>query len=617
MISIAFSSLISYVVIQSTSQFTVKNSLSCIQKSVNVHHAILKRKKGKGEDLETGLLEASTKSNESEIQKLIKQKLDSWKSLKEAGILDKLYDEDGEVSNDTIEEVNKLSSNLRNGIGIEQTKSKKLELSDEGDSLHASNDNTISTIKEKIKSLTSKKGSALALYSILNELKDKKVAQSNIDIVEDVLMALSRQNSSAFAVSGYEFYTSLDISHSAVKTETVLATKSNNSFRKGSGNASLASFPIRFVTSCAAHGLTDASRSIATSLLSSSAATSAELLPAVICTEAYSLLQKAVSFKSKATKRLLLKQQSHDMELSDLTLTMASTGTEKLTLLLKAFRTNINNYSVSEANVVIRVLGKLRMTEEIFMLLDAMRSSGVPPNDESLEFLANAIVCSVEEQKTAKTMAELPSPDQRVPEILFAGRSNVGKSSLVNMLCNRKALASTSATPGHTKAFHFFCVNKDRTDVPSFHIVDVPGMGYAEAANNTQDSWRSLLERYMSVRDPVAAICHLVDSRHKLTTTDKQIINMVTRAAEARRLAGRALFNYVVVLTKTDRSTKADLDASIEDAKKGTQELAAALGAGESGVPILSTSSALRTGRDGLWKVLQELITQKNKKQKK
>ena len=104
-------------------------------------------------------------------------------------------------------------------------------------------------------------------------------------------------------------------------------------------------------------------------------------------------------------------------------------------------------------------------------------------------------------------------------------RSNVGKSSLVNFLVNRKTLASTSSTPGHTTQFHFFNINKDRSDyLPHFRLVDVPGLGYAETdTTNIQDSWRSLLDRYISVREPLAAVFHLIDSRHKITPTDEQV----------------------------------------------------------------------------------------------
>jgi len=68
------------------------------------------------------------------------------------------------------------------------------------------------------------------------------------------------------------------------------------------------------------------------------------------------------------------------------------------------------------------------------------------------------------------------------------------------MICNRKSMASTSATPGHTKEFHFYAVNKDRKDIQSFYLVDVPGLGYAQADEGKMDSWKNLIERYLAVR---------------------------------------------------------------------------------------------------------------------
>jgi GTP-binding protein len=74
------------------------------------------------------------------------------------------------------------------------------------------------------------------------------------------------------------------------------------------------------------------------------------------------------------------------------------------------------------------------------------------------------------------------------------------------MICNRKSLASTSATPGHTKQFHFFAVNRGRVDIPSFHLVDVPGLGFAQVNGSKIDSWKNLLDRYLTVRSPLKVI---------------------------------------------------------------------------------------------------------------
>ncbi|KAJ1443926.1 P-loop containing nucleoside triphosphate hydrolase protein, partial [Ochromonadaceae sp. CCMP2298] len=134
-------------------------------------------------------------------------------------------------------------------------------------------------------------------------------------------------------------------------------------------------------------------------------------------------------------------------------------------------------------------------------------------------------------------------------QVVFVGRSNVGKSSLVNFLLNRKALASTSATPGHTKQFHLFAVNEKQGGLgpPSFRLVDVPGIGYAEAAEQKQDSWRGLLQRYLARREPLKLVCHLVDARHKVTAADKEVCAYVSMSR------GTAPFRYAILLTKGDK----------------------------------------------------------------
>ena len=87
-----------------------------------------------------------------------------------------------------------------------------------------------------------------------------------------------------------------------------------------------------------------------------------------------------------------------------------------------------------------------------------------------------------------------------------------------------QALASISATPGHTKEFNFYTINKDRTDVPVFAFVDVPGLGYAETVDeNRQVSWKSLLQRYMAKRSSLRLVCHLIDGRHTVTAADKEV----------------------------------------------------------------------------------------------
>jgi len=565
---------------------------------------------------EWAALEKAEKANADEIKALYRAKLEQWNEMKNTGILEKLsVNED--LSQEIIEDMDKLSKKLIGERFLlksskkQMTAEKSLSEHSSGETDKHSKSAVQSEFQEKLKSVQTKKDASLALYNLLNEVKDKGLLSCHPELVQDIMMAISRQDSSTYASAAYDLYSKWCDSEMVPK-DTVHSIRSRAK-RTKSSSSSTPSFILQYLTSCAANGLTEASRNIATTLLSSNSFTSAQLLPAVICTEVYTILEKK-PFRSKTVSRLVQKKQTHN-KLQDATLLSArqtspsqqGVSSEKLSLLLKVFRENIRDYHISEVNLVIRVLGKLKLTEEIFELLDVMRAAGNSPNDESLEFLANAIVYSVEEISTAVSMTDLPSPDMNTPEILFAGRSNVGKSSLVNLLCNRKALASTSATPGHTQAFHFFSVNKDRRDVPSFHIVDVPGMGYAETANNTQVSWRSLLERYLTVRDPLLSVCHLVDSRHGLTDTDKQIIQMISRASIEREAMGRHPFTYTLVLTKTDRASTKQLNKTLHTVEDGTKELASRLNMNQK-VPIVNTSSVLKIGRDEMWRILQRVI---------
>lgn len=292
----------------------------------------------------------------------------------------------------------------------------------------------------------------------------------------------------------------------------------------------------------------------------------------------------------------------------------SNASSASLSSIMQAVESELVNMSVSEANMLVRALGRVREGKRVFALIEAMkRSKATTPNEETFEFLANALVLTVERVSKVRAMADLPSPSQSMPEVVFVGRSNVGKSSLVNYMVNRRALASISATPGHTKHFHFFAVNKGRSDnVPSFYLVDVPGLGYAEAEIEMQDSWRNLLERYMSVRDTLSLVFHLVDGRHGLTATDHIMLQLVKRALQERREAGKPAFRFVVILTKMDKAKRANTAAiqrTVEAALRNEEftnrgEKEENMEAG--GVSVIETSAVSKEGRDALWKVLYQ-----------
>jgi GTP-binding protein len=148
-------------------------------------------------------------------------------------------------------------------------------------------------------------------------------------------------------------------------------------------------------------------------------------------------------------------------------------------------------------------------------------------------------------------------PDPTVPEIAFAGRSNVGKSSLLNALANRKGLARTSNTPGRTQELNFFEVGKPL----QLRLVDMPGYGFAEAPKDMVKRWRFLINDYLRGRAVLKRALVLVDARHGLKPVDHEVMDMLDAAA----------VSYHLVLTKADKVKATELSETL----KGTAEQAA------------------------------------------
>lgn len=153
-------------------------------------------------------------------------------------------------------------------------------------------------------------------------------------------------------------------------------------------------------------------------------------------------------------------------------------------------------------------------------------------------------------------------PDAEVPEIAFAGRSNVGKSSLLNALTGRKSIARTSVTPGRTQELNFFDVG----DPISLRLVDMPGYGFAKAPPAVTEKWRKLVRDFLRGRVVLKRTLLLVDARHGLKPVDDDMMRMLDEAA----------VGYRVVLTKADKIKASDLDAVVAATEAAARKRTAA-----------------------------------------
>lgn len=179
-----------------------------------------------------------------------------------------------------------------------------------------------------------------------------------------------------------------------------------------------------------------------------------------------------------------------------------------------------------------------------------------PFDDEAIEAARKTFAGPIAFLKSAPALQFLPDPS--VPEVAFAGRSNVGKSSLLNALTGRKALARTSVTPGRTQELNFFDVGEPL----AFRLVDMPGYGFAKAPKDMVKKWRFLVNDFLRGRVVLKRALVLIDSRHGLKDVDREMLDMLDKAA----------VSYRMVLTKADKIKPTELAetlaATVADARK-------------------------------------------------
>ncbi|MEP7212099.1 MAG: ribosome biogenesis GTP-binding protein YihA/YsxC [Acidobacteriota bacterium] len=188
-------------------------------------------------------------------------------------------------------------------------------------------------------------------------------------------------------------------------------------------------------------------------------------------------------------------------------------------------------------------------------------------------------IVSAEFVKSAYEVTHWPAGS--IPEVSFLGRSNVGKSSLLNSLLQRKALARTSNTPGRTQCINFFLVNAE------LHFVDLPGYGFAKVSKSMRADWGKMAEQYLAEREQLRLSIQLIDARHKPTPLDIQLHEWL-------------VFNekpHIVVATKADKLSNNELQKQMK-----------VIGNTLTGSKIMSYSSETGKGRDQLWSEINEAV---------
>lgn len=172
-------------------------------------------------------------------------------------------------------------------------------------------------------------------------------------------------------------------------------------------------------------------------------------------------------------------------------------------------------------------------------------------------------------------------PEATLPEIAFVGRSNVGKSSMINSLCNRKKIARVGQTPGKTRVINFYNVND------TLRLVDLPGYGYAKASKSLQQTWNKFTDNYLSKREAIVLIVHLIDIRHDPSKTDINMVNWL-------RDSGKP---YVICAVKSDKLAK---QRAFESATNIVRTLHL-----EQDIPFVLYSSPKKQGIEELWEAIE------------
>ena len=174
-------------------------------------------------------------------------------------------------------------------------------------------------------------------------------------------------------------------------------------------------------------------------------------------------------------------------------------------------------------------------------------------------------------------------PENTLPEIAFAGKSNVGKSSLINALVNRKALARTSSEPGKTQTINFYNLNKE------MYLVDLPGYGYAKTSQETREKWGRMIENYLHSSKQLKAVFLLIDIRHAPGENDKIMYQWVTHNG----------FTPIIICTKADKISKGAIQKNLKVIREGLRC--------PSNITMIPFSAPAKTGIDEIHAIMESV----------
>ncbi len=175
-------------------------------------------------------------------------------------------------------------------------------------------------------------------------------------------------------------------------------------------------------------------------------------------------------------------------------------------------------------------------------------------------------------------------PDNTLPEIAFAGKSNVGKSSLINALMNRKSYARISATPGKTQTINFYNINE------AMYLVDLPGYGYAKVSEKEKKQWGKMIERYLHGSKQLRAVFLLIDIRHDPSANDRTMYEWITAQG----------FTPIIIATKLDKLKKSQVPKQVKAVRDGLKM--------EKETILIPFSAETKQGRDEIWELMDEII---------